>query len=250
MKKNNLIEKKIRKMVREIIAESLILEISAEEKSKVMAKSNERVPFNFELMKQAIEQGREIGINYRSKNDKYEMPITKSRIIHPLVMGTKNGNIMIRGLHITGQSEKAARETGVRSAEVEAEKDGINAFRIFKSENLKSMWFTGRFFSDDIPGYNPNDKGMDVINVSYNPTNAKNYQDKLVIKSKVGAEEAPQEPVTQPAAQPTVQPAPQPAAPQAKPVQKAKPTERDIEQVGYQNQPIQEKQKNIRGLFK
>lgn len=239
MEKNNLIEQKIRNLVREIIAESLILEISAEEKDKVMAKSNERVPFNSELMKQAIEQGREIGINYRSKNDKYEMPTTKSRIIHPVAMGTdKRGNIVIRGLHITGQSEKAARETGVRSAEVEAEKDGMNAWRLFKAENLKSMWFTGRFFSDNIPGYNPNDKAMTTKTTVYNPTAAKKYQDELVAQSKTAAQAKP-EPATQ---QQQIQPQPQ--------VAPVRPVEKDIEQMGYENQPIQEKQKNIRGLFK
>lgn len=238
MEKNNLIEQKIRNLVREIITESLILEISAEEKDKVMAKSNERVPFNSELMKQAIEQGREIGINYRSKNDKYEMPATKSRIIHPVAMGTdKNGNIVIRGLHITGQSEKAARETGVRSAEVEAEKDGMNAWRLFKAENLKSMWFTGRFFSDNIPGYNPNDKAMTTKTAVYSPTEAKKYQDALVAQSRATAPANP-EPQAQQQAQHQPQVAP------------AKPAEKDIEQMGYENQPIQEKQKNIRGLFK
>jgi hypothetical protein len=243
MEKNNLIEQKIRNLVREIIAESLILEISAEEKAKVMAKSNERVPFNTELMKQAIEQGREIGINYRSKNDKYEMPTIKSRIIHPVAMGTdKNGNIVIRGLHITGQSEKAARETGIRSAEVEAEKDGMNAWRLFKADNLKAMWFTGRFFSDDIPGYNPNDKAMTTKIVTYSPTDAKKYQDELVAQSKAAAQ------IQEPSQQTQNQPSPQPA----QPTQVAQPRvgDKDIEQVGYENQPIQEKQKNIRGLFK
>jgi hypothetical protein len=228
----NLTEAHIRKIIREVLSESLILEVSAEEKSKIMGKSNERVPFNTDLMKQAIEQGREIGINYRSSNDKYEMPVTKSRIIHPVAMGTdKNGNIVIRGLHITGQSEKAARQTGVRSAEVEAEKDGMNAWRLFKVDNLRSMWFTGRFFSDNIPGYNPNDKAMSTKIAVYNPTVAKQHQDQLVAQAKQS--QAQPAPKAQP--QPQVQPAP---------------IDKDIEQMGYEDQPIQEKNKNIRNFFK
>ena len=79
------------------------------------------------------------------------MPVAKARIIHPVALGTdKKGNLVIRGLHIAGQSEKAARETGVRSAEVEAEKEGIGAWRLFKASNVRSMWFTDRFFSDNI----------------------------------------------------------------------------------------------------
>ncbi len=240
MKKNNLIEETVRKMVREILSESLILEISAEEKSKVMAKSNERVPFNRDLMKQAIEQGREIGINYRSKNDKYEMPVTKSRIIHPVAMGTdKNGNVVIRGLHIAGQSEKAARETGVRSAEIEAEKDGMNAWRLFKADNLKSMWFTGRFFSDNIPGYNPNDKAMSTKIAVYNPTEAKKYQDQLVAQAK------PQQPA-QPVEKPQTQQPQQQVQPQVK---QQVPVGKDIEQMGYEN-PKPTNNRGIRPLFK
>ncbi len=229
-----LTENQIRKLVREVIKESLILEISAEEKWELMGKSNQRVPFNSELMKQAILQGRELGIGYRSKNDKYEMPIMKYRIIHPVAMGTdKNGNTVIRGLHIAGQSEKAARETGVRSAEIEAERDGMNAWRLFKTENLKSMWFTGRFFSDEIPGYNPNDKAMSTKIATYSPVEAKKYQDQLVAQSK------------QAKTQPEVKP-------ETKPQQQANPApvNKDIEQMGYEDRPIQEKAKNIRNLFK
>ena len=57
---------------------------------------------------------------------------------------------------------------------------GISAWRMFKTENIKSMWFTDRFFSNDIPGYNPNDKGMSSIYVSYNPSTAQKYQDEIV----------------------------------------------------------------------
>jgi len=217
----NITKYQVRKIIRNILKESLILEISSEEKEKVMNKSNERIPFNSELMKQAILQGREVGISYRSSNDKYQMPTTKYRIIHPVAMGNDNkGNLIIRGLHITGQSEKAARETGVRSAEVEAEKDGMAAWRLFKSDNLKSMWFTGRFFSSDIPGYNPNDKAMNTKIAVYNPTQAKKYQDELVINSK-----------------------------QTKYLDKKdNAVDRDIEQIGYADQPIQEK--NIKNFFK
>lgn len=207
----------IRKLIRQVISESLILEISAEEKNKAYAKSNERVPFNPELMKQAILQGREIGINFRSDNDKYTMPTTKSRIIQPVVYGVNNlGNQVVRGMHITGQSEKEAIKTGRRSAEIEFEKDGMNAWRVFKVKNIKSMWFTDRFFNNTPPGYNPNDNHMSTIYVSYNPVSAKKYQDEFISTKQ----------------------------------QFNKNTEKDIEQMGYENQPIQEKNKNIKEFFK
>lgn len=234
----NLTKSYIRGVIREILSETLILEISTEEKTKIMSKSNERVPFNKELMKQAIIQGREVGLLFQTNNNKTKMPVAKYRIIHPVAMGTdKGGNLVVRGLHITGQSEKKARETGVRSAEAEAEKDGINAWRLFRGNNIRSMWFTGRFFSDNIPGFNPNDKVMASKIAIYNPTTAKAYQDSLVAQSKEAeVENAPE--IT-------------PQQPEPQQQQKAQDQmNKDIEQMGYEDQPIQEKNKNIRNLFK
>lgn len=241
-KMSKLSESYIRKVIREVISESLILEISAEEKTKVMGKSNERVPFNAELMKQAILQGREVGMNFQTNNEKTKMPVAKARVIHPVAIGRdKNGNLVVRGLHITGQSEKAARETGIRSAEAEAEKDGINAWRLFRGDNIRSMWFTDRFFSDSIPGFNPNDKAMSSKMAVYNPAVAKSYQDSIVSKSKeVDSEEDLDG--TQP----------QSIEPQQRPQQNSPQNKlnKDIDQLGYEDQPIQEKRKGVRNLFK
>lgn len=235
----NLTELYIRKIVRKVLAESLLLEISAEEKTKAYAKSNERVPFNADLMKQAIMQGREVGLNFKSDNDKYTMPTTKTRIIHPVAFGiNKAGRQVVRGLHITGQSEKEALRTGSRSAEIEAETDGMNAWRMFKVENIKSMWFTDRFFSDNIPGYNPNDKGMASIYVSYNPTTAKKYQDEIVAARKKSTNPIDIQPKVEPIQTPITQ------------LNKTPTVDKDIEQMGYEDQPIQEKNKNVRGFFK
>jgi len=245
----NLTESYIRKIVREIIKESLILEISADEKNLAYEKSNQRVPFNADLMKQAIMQGREIGLNFKSDNEKYTMPTTKTRIIHPVAYGiNKSGKKVVRGLHITGQSEKVALSHTPRKGSAEANVDspetgGMNAWRMFKTENIKSMWFTDRFFSDDIPGYNPNDKGMSSIYVSYNPKVAKKYQDEIIVARKSYA--SPITPEVKPETQPTQEPQPE------IPTQKAQPkSDKDIEQMGYEDQTIQEKKKNIRGFFK
>jgi len=234
----NLTESYIRKIVREIIKESLILEISADEKNLAYEKSNQRVPFNADLMKQAIMQGREIGMNFKSNNDKYTMPTTKTRLIHPVAFGVnKSGKQVVRGLHITGQSEKEAIRTGKRNAEIDADKEGIGAWRMFKTENIKSMWFTDRFFSDDIPGFNKTtDKGMSSIYVIYNPTVAKKYQDEIIAARKSSAR-----PIA-PAVKPETQP---------QPTQTTQPTaDKDIEQMGYEDKPIQEKKKNVRNFFK
>lgn len=233
----------IRRLVRKILSESLLLEISPQEKTKAYAKSNERVPYNADLMKQAIMQGREVGLNFKSNNEKYTMPTTKARIIHPVALGVnRSGNPVVRGLHITGQSEKEAIKTGVRSAEADAERDGISAWRMFKTENIKSMWFTDRFFSNDIPGYNPNDKGMSSIYVSYNPSTARKYQDSIIAARKLSRIPIEEPPVR---VEPEITP---------EPIPKVNPAvDKDIDQIGYEDKPIQEKNKdgkNIRGFFK
>ena len=148
-------------------------------------KSKSRTNFNLDKMKMAIENGEEIGLGYQSKNSKYTMPIMKYRIIWPVAIGyNKKGELILRGVHISGQSERAARETGIRSAEAE------NEWRLFKISNIKSMWNTGRYFNTQIPFYNPADKSMSSVITNYDPAVAAAYQDTLIQKQ----EEQPVEP--------------------------------------------------------
>lgn len=152
-----------------------ILEEAAEAIEDLYQNSDKRVKFDQNLMKQAIEGGMEIGMIFQSNNSKYKMPIWKTRIVQPVAMGyDKKGDLVVRGVHIEGQSEKKAIETGVRSAQAQ------NEWRLFKMSNLKSMFFTGRLFTDVVlPGYNPNDSAMSRVIVSFDPKKAKQYQDTL-----------------------------------------------------------------------
>lgn len=142
--------------------------------------SNKRVKFDMNLMKQAIEGGMEIGLIFQSNNEKYKMPIWKTRVVQPVVLGYgKKGDLVVRGIHVEGQSEKKAIETGVRSAQAK------NEWRLFKVSNIKSMFFTGRLFTKlSLAGYNPNDSAMSDIIISFNPEVAKQYQNKLNINKK------------------------------------------------------------------
>lgn len=154
-------------------------------------KSKSRTSFNLDRMKQAIENGEELGIGYQSKNSKYTMPIMKYRIIWPVAIGyNKKGELILRGVHISGQSEKAARETGRRSAEAE------NEWRLFKIFNIKSMWNTGRYFNTQIPFYNPADSSMSSVITSYDPAKAAAYQDTLADKQQQTIAAAQNEPTT------------------------------------------------------
>ena len=87
---------------------------------------------------------------------------------------------MVRGIHVEGQSEKKAIQTGIRSAEAR------NEWRLFKTSNIKSMYFTGRLFNKiSLAGYNPNDSAMNRIITSFNPRKAAVYQKQLqAIKQK------------------------------------------------------------------
>ena len=170
----------------------IITEVDLQTKTNLLSKSGQKIPFSRDMMKRAIEQGREIGMSFQSDNDKYTMPVSKFRVIRPYAMGiSNNGDLVVRGMHVLGQSEKKARETGVRSAEAEGE------WRLFKANNIKGMWETGRFFDESAPGYNSNDQLMRTVEVSFNPTTAKNWQQQQLAAAT--AEEPPiEEPETAP----------------------------------------------------
>lgn len=154
----------------------IISEVTNQERLDAFAKSDERVPYNKELMIQAIEQGREVGILFQSNNEKYKMPLAKYRIIYPVAIGiSKKGNPVIRAFHKMGQSEKVALATGKRSAEVE------NTWRLLKTSNIKAMWLTGNFFRGPLEAYNSNgDAGMVNIEVQADFNQIRKYQDELI----------------------------------------------------------------------
>lgn len=152
------------------------------------ARSNERVPFNADLMQQAIEQGLVVGLLFQSNNTKYKMPVAKYRNIMPVAMGyDKNGRLVFRGVHIKGQSEKKARQTGVRSAEAS------NEWRLFYASNVKSMFFTGDFFSQvPIGGFKANDSDISRQIVSFDAGRAKAYQDEYNRMSQPQSDYSPE----------------------------------------------------------
>ena len=176
-----------------------------EEAANLYKNSNKRVKFDMNLMTQAIEGGMEIGLIFQSNNEKYKMPIWKTRIVQPVAMGyNKKGDLVIRGIHVEGQSEKKAIETGIRSAQANGE------WRLFKASNIKSMFFTGRLFTSiSLPGYNPNDSAMGSIIISFNPDVAKKYQEKLAV-NKDSINKAPK---TSPEIKPEPNLAPKPEVP-------------------------------------
>jgi hypothetical protein len=135
----------------------------------------ERVPFDAELMKEAIDAGLEVGIFFQSNNKKYKMPMLKFRIIMPVALGyDKEGRLMLRGVHIIGQSEKEAIKTGKRSAEAKM------VWRLFNTNNMKSMFLTGNAYSKvPIEGYKSNDSALSRTITAFNTAKAKKSRSTL-----------------------------------------------------------------------
>lgn len=146
-------------------------------------KSSERVSgYDEAMMLDAIENGRAIGISYKSDNDKYTMPVTKFRFIMPVALGRIKGKLFLSGYHLHGQSEKNAISTNKRSAEAKGE------WRLFEitSSKFKGMWLTDTYFLEYPPGYRKNDSRMNPLIAQFDLSKA------LELKKQRDAAEQPE----------------------------------------------------------
>jgi len=111
---------------------------------------NKPMKFNKALMVKAIQFGMIILINYRGEEDKWRGG--RERVICPLVLGRNRntGNMLVRGWHLDGWSVSQKRNTK-------------KVWRLFKTDNIMSMMFTGDFFRLPPKGYKRNDRVMTEI---------------------------------------------------------------------------------------
>jgi len=111
---------------------------------------NKSMKFNKALMIKAIQSGMIILINYRGEKDKWRGG--RERVICPLVLGqNKNtGNMLVRGWHLDGWSVSEKRNTK-------------KVWRLFNTNNIMSMMFTGDFFRLPPKGYKRNDRVMTEV---------------------------------------------------------------------------------------
>jgi hypothetical protein len=150
-------------------------DITDSDREEAFKGSFQRVPFSKDLMIQAIKGGYEIGMLFKTNNDKDLMPLAKYRTIFPVCLGTNTaGNEVVRAVHKIGQSESAARKTGKRS------QNAYDEWRLFKTKNIKSMWFTGNMFSVPPKNYNAADKNLVSIEIAADFPAIKKYQDDLI----------------------------------------------------------------------
>jgi len=150
------------------------IEFNRNDLTKAYDKSWQRTQgFDLGLIKQAIREGRAIGISYKST----DMPVTKFRVILPVTVGnykTKSGvPLKLSAFHLAGQSERAAQQTGKRSAEPQS------VWRLFDLDpkSFKSMWLSDKFFYEYPPGYKKGDKRFANIFSQYDINTAEIERD-------------------------------------------------------------------------
>jgi hypothetical protein len=108
---------------------------------------NKPVKFNVDLMKKAIKYGLVILLSYRGEKDGWRGG--RERTIQPMVLGINKNtkNMLVRGFHLEGWSVSQKAETK-------------KVWRLFKTDNILSMTFTGNFFRMPPVSYKMNDRIM------------------------------------------------------------------------------------------
>lgn len=138
---------------------------------------NKPVKFSEDLMKTAIKYGLVILVNYRGDKDKWFGG--RERTIQPMVLGVNKNtkNMLVRGWHMEGWSVSKRAETK-------------KVWRLFKTDNIKSMMFTGNFFRMAPSGYKMNDRIMTERTIARADFNEiRRNQDTLLKGGKIQAEE-------------------------------------------------------------
>ena len=104
------------------------------------------IKYSDDIMAKAIKYGMIFLINYKGEEDKHFAG--HERVIYGMVLGrSSKGKTLLRGWHLNGWSVSQKRHV-----------DKI--WRLFRTDRILSMTFTGSFYRLPPAGYNMNDKGM------------------------------------------------------------------------------------------
>jgi len=107
---------------------------------------NEPIKYDQNILIKAIKYGMIFLINYKGEKNKHFSG--NERVIYPLVIGrSSKGKILLRGWHLNGWSVSTNRHIN-------------KIWRMFRTDRILSMTFTGSFYRLAPSGYNMNDKGM------------------------------------------------------------------------------------------
>jgi len=107
---------------------------------------NQPIKYDENIMKKAIKYGMMFLINYKGEEDSHFAG--HERVIYPMVLGrSSKGKSLLRGWHLNGWSVSNKRHIN-------------KIWRLFRTDRILSMTFTGSFYRLPPSGYNMNDKGM------------------------------------------------------------------------------------------
>ena len=107
---------------------------------------NEPIKYSDEVMIKAIKYGMIFLINYKGEEDSHFSG--HERVIYPMVLGrSAKGKSLLRGWHLNGWSVSQNRHIN-------------KIWRLFRTDRILSMTFTGSFYRLAPSGYNMYDKGM------------------------------------------------------------------------------------------
>lgn len=107
---------------------------------------NEPIKYSDEVMIKAIKYGLIFLINYKGEEDSHFSG--HERVVYPLVLGrSAKGKTLLRGWHLNGWSVSQNRHIN-------------KIWRLFRTDRILSMTFTGSFYRLAPSGYNMYDKGM------------------------------------------------------------------------------------------
>ncbi len=133
---------------------------------------NEPVKYSDQLLIKAIKYGMIFLINYKGEEDKHFAG--HERVVYPMVLGrSSKGNSLLRGWHLNGWSVSNKRHIN-------------KIWRLFRTDRILSMTFTGSFYRLAPVGYNMNDKGMRggiIIKADFNEI--RRNQQNLVKQNKI-----------------------------------------------------------------
>lgn len=107
---------------------------------------NEPIKYSDDVMKKAIKFGMIFLVNYKGEEDSHFAG--HERVIYPMVLGrSSKGKSLLRGWHLNGWSVSQKRHIN-------------KIWRLFRTDRILSMTFTGSFYRLPPVGYNMNDRGM------------------------------------------------------------------------------------------
>ena len=107
---------------------------------------NEPIKFSEAIMSKCIRYGMVMLINYKGEKDKHFAG--HERVIYGMVLGrSSKGKMLLRGWHLNGYSVSQRKKIN-------------KIWRLFRTDRILSMTFTGSFYRLPPSGYNMNDKAM------------------------------------------------------------------------------------------